>query len=205
MVIEQWGFFSVPYLLWHVVISEDPWHIYCPAFGSGAVTTCFYDLGLSRLGFDHPTFCLRGQRSNPLLHRRGVIILRFYLRLTMKNLMILQTSCKPLSTRCHIILSCLLAYFARLLKKFIKWLRSSIYRSAVKWLKYCRYGVKHNPINQSINQSINQPIIQSINQLFSKFSQISHKNKDLSSYTDQWQLVSYDQLLHQLMKQRKTL
>ena len=31
MAIEQWGFFSVPHLLWHghpfiMVISEDPWH-----------------------------------------------------------------------------------------------------------------------------------------------------------------------------------
>ena len=29
-------------------------------------------------------------------------------------------------------------------------------RAAVKWLKYCRYGVKQYPINQSIIQSINQ-------------------------------------------------
>ena len=40
-------------------------------FGSGAVTTCFNDLGLSQLGFEHPTFCLRGKRSNPLCHHRG--------------------------------------------------------------------------------------------------------------------------------------
>ena len=44
-------------------------HTYCRAFGSGAVTTCFYDLGLSRLGFKHPTYRLR--RSHPLGHRRG--------------------------------------------------------------------------------------------------------------------------------------
>ena len=42
-------------------------------FGSGAVTACFNDLGLSQLGFEHPTFCLRGKRSNPLRHRRGEI------------------------------------------------------------------------------------------------------------------------------------
>ena len=42
-------------------------HTYCCAFGSGAVTTCFNDLGLSRLEFEHPTFRLRGERSN----RRG--------------------------------------------------------------------------------------------------------------------------------------
>lgn len=27
---------------------------------------------------------------------------------------------------------------------------------AVTWLKYCRYGLQHYPINQSINSSINQ-------------------------------------------------
>ena len=32
-----------------------------------------YNLGLSRLGFKHPTFRLRGQRSNPLRHRRGMV------------------------------------------------------------------------------------------------------------------------------------
>ena len=26
-----------------------------------------------------------------------------------------------------------------------------LYTPAVTWLKYCRYGVKHYPINQSIN------------------------------------------------------
>ena len=30
-----------------------------------------YDLGLSRLGFEHQTFRLRGERSNPLCHRRS--------------------------------------------------------------------------------------------------------------------------------------
>ena len=34
----------------------------------------FYDLCQSRLGFEHPTFRLRGQRSNPLRHRRGLLI-----------------------------------------------------------------------------------------------------------------------------------
>ena len=53
-----------------MVISDDPWHTDCRAFSSGAVTTCFNDLGLSRLGFDHPTFRLR--RSHPLRHRRGL-------------------------------------------------------------------------------------------------------------------------------------
>ena len=33
-------------------------HNSCRAFMSGAVTTCFYDLSLSQLGFEHPIFCL---------------------------------------------------------------------------------------------------------------------------------------------------
>ena len=37
-----------------MVISEDP-HL-MPSFSSGAVTTCFYDLCLSGLGFEHPTW-----------------------------------------------------------------------------------------------------------------------------------------------------
>ena len=46
-------------------------HTYCRAFGNGAVTTCLNDLGLLRLGFDHPTFRLRRERSNRLRHRLG--------------------------------------------------------------------------------------------------------------------------------------
>ena len=41
-------------------------HAYCRAFGSGAFTTFFNDLGLSRLGFEHPTFRLKGEHSKPL-------------------------------------------------------------------------------------------------------------------------------------------
>ena len=38
----------------------------CRGFSSGAVATCFNQLGLSRLGFEHPTYRLRGECSNPL-------------------------------------------------------------------------------------------------------------------------------------------
>ena len=56
IVIEQWRFISVPQL-WHETSFYDgdlrgPWR----AFGSGGFNTCFYDLCLSRLGFEHPTF-----------------------------------------------------------------------------------------------------------------------------------------------------
>ena len=53
-----------------MVISEDPWHLH----QWRAVTTFFYDLGLSRLGFEPSTFRLQGDRSNPLRHRCGQFI-----------------------------------------------------------------------------------------------------------------------------------
>ena len=68
IAIEQWGFFSVPHLLWHGASVYN-----CHLRGSvthtpiterlAAVSTCFYDLGLSLLGFEHPTFRLWGKRS----------------------------------------------------------------------------------------------------------------------------------------------
>ena len=39
-------------------------HTCCRAFGSGAVTTCFNDLVLSRTRFEHSIFCMRGERSH---------------------------------------------------------------------------------------------------------------------------------------------
>ena len=79
MVIELWGFFKVPHLLWHgpsvynlhlrgpVTLAPNLWR----ALGSGAVTTCFNDIGLSLLGLKHPNFRLWGDRSYPLRHRRN--------------------------------------------------------------------------------------------------------------------------------------
>ena len=47
-----------------MVISEDPWHSHCcGAFSNRVLTTCFNDLRLSRLIFEHPTFPIRGERS----------------------------------------------------------------------------------------------------------------------------------------------
>ena len=48
---------------------------YAERFGSGAVTTCFNDLGLSQLGFEHPTLHLQGERSDPLRHHRSALVL----------------------------------------------------------------------------------------------------------------------------------
>ena len=55
MAIEQWGFFSVSHLLWHGT-SFHNCHLLelmtlAPAC-SRAVTPCFYDSGLSKLGFE---------------------------------------------------------------------------------------------------------------------------------------------------------
>ena len=69
IAIEKWGFFSVPHLLW-LGASVYNGHLrgsvtltlYCRAFCSGAVTTWlfFFYLSLSWLGFEHPTFRMRG-------------------------------------------------------------------------------------------------------------------------------------------------
>ena len=48
----------------------------CRVAGSGSFTTCFYCLRLSRLGFEHPTFSLRGERSNTLRRRCGYKLLK---------------------------------------------------------------------------------------------------------------------------------
>ena len=51
-----------------VISDTNTWY---RAFCRGAVITGFNDLGLSRLGFKLPTFCMRYRRSKPLRHRRG--------------------------------------------------------------------------------------------------------------------------------------
>ena len=45
-------------------------------------------------------------------------------------------------------------------------LRTILYLPAIKWLEYCRYGVKHHPINQSINLKLHINI--SVHLLFKK-------------------------------------
>ena len=55
-----------------MVISEDPWH---QAIAERLAVEPVFITGLSRLGFEHPTFQLRGQRSNPL--RRGDQLYRY--------------------------------------------------------------------------------------------------------------------------------
>ena len=67
LAIEQWGFFSVPHLLWHGASV----HTCRRSFGSEAFTICYYDLGLSRLGIEHLTFRMRGEHSNRPRPRGG--------------------------------------------------------------------------------------------------------------------------------------
>ena len=78
MAIEQWGFFSVPHLLEHGA-SICNGHLRGPVTLT-PIAECipeelalpvFTTSGLSWLGFEHPTFHMRGHRSNPLCHRHG--------------------------------------------------------------------------------------------------------------------------------------
>ena len=75
MAIELWGFFSVPNLLWHgasVYNGHLPGHVTLTSVASSvANTTCFFDLGLLRLEFEHPTFRMRGEHFNPLCRPRS--------------------------------------------------------------------------------------------------------------------------------------
>ena len=65
---------SVPHLLWHgtsvyIFVSEDPWHSQLlPSVEHWSCHYLFYDLYLSRLGFENPTFRMRGHRFHRLRH-----------------------------------------------------------------------------------------------------------------------------------------
>ena len=84
MAIEQWGFCSVPHLLWHGVSVYNghlpgPWQLHhCWPFSSGAVTTCFYDGGQLWLGFKHPTFCMQGNWEIAFARRQSLSISIFH-------------------------------------------------------------------------------------------------------------------------------
>ena len=57
---------------WTMLSTHVNWGVTLTAFSNRAVTTCFYDLGLSRLGIKHPT-CKRSKCSHRLLHRRSYL------------------------------------------------------------------------------------------------------------------------------------
>ena len=80
MSIELWGFFSVPRLLWHET-SDLNGHLRGPVtltpiaerLAMELSLLAFYDLCLSWLGFEHPTFHLRG--VNSLTHCATVAVI----------------------------------------------------------------------------------------------------------------------------------
>ena len=68
-------------LAWHIycdtgdpfitVISADPLHSHLlQKVWQWSCQYLFNDLGMTRIGFEHQTFCLLGERSNRLPHRR---------------------------------------------------------------------------------------------------------------------------------------
>ena len=69
MAVEQWWFFSVPHILWHGT------SIYNGLLrGTMTLTRFLFDVDMSRLGFKHQNFHFRGERCNPLRHRRCMLI-----------------------------------------------------------------------------------------------------------------------------------
>ena len=79
-----------------MIISEDTHHTLCRAFDSVAVTTCFNNLVLLRLGFEHTTFRLWGERSKSLRHRRGCTNRLYSLKLIYNRIVLNGRN------RCHI-------------------------------------------------------------------------------------------------------
>ena len=76
MAVVHWRFFGLPHLLWHRA-SLYAGHLrgpvapyLLPTVWQWSCQYLFYNLGLSRLGFEHPTFRLRGECSNLLPKRR---------------------------------------------------------------------------------------------------------------------------------------
>ena len=71
-----------------MVSSEDPWHSHLlPSF---LQWSCQYLFLRHKSRFEHPAFCLRGERSNPLRHRCGSKTFKVYL----EALLLLVKGCK---------------------------------------------------------------------------------------------------------------
>ena len=78
MAIEQWGFLSVPHLLWHghpfkIVIFEDLWHLHL--LPSVWQWSCHYLFFTTMICYgrdaNNPNFCMQDEHSNRLRHCRG--------------------------------------------------------------------------------------------------------------------------------------
>ena len=82
----------MPHLLWH---KPSQWSsprsrdtcTCCRAFSSAAVTSCFYDLGLSRLGFEQPTSRMQDERSN-----RRIVAGKFNIHILYTYTLCIQTN-----------------------------------------------------------------------------------------------------------------
>ena len=75
MAIEQWGFFSVPHLLFIMVISEDPWHSepIAERLAMELSLTVFTTWVCRGWDSNNQPSGLQDQRSKQLRHRRGEI------------------------------------------------------------------------------------------------------------------------------------
>ena len=66
MSIEYWGFVTTRDII--TVISEDPWQMcLLQRVLKRSSSYLFRDLESLQWGFDHPTFCMRGERPPPRL------------------------------------------------------------------------------------------------------------------------------------------
>ena len=73
-----------------------------PSVCSWAVTTCFYDLGLSRLGFEHKTFRLRGERFYPPRCRRGSLDSELFSKIGQSSIMICKIGNPTIPDKVHV-------------------------------------------------------------------------------------------------------
>ena len=80
MAIEQWGFFSVPHPLCHGASIYNGYvrgtATLTPSIWQWICHNLFYNLGLSRPGFEHPTFRMRRESSNRLCYCLGSLLIR---------------------------------------------------------------------------------------------------------------------------------
>ena len=96
IAIEQWGFFSVPHLLWHGASVYNGHLQGLVSLTSNAqrlaveLSLPVFMTGLSRLGFEYLTLCMWGLRSNRL-HPHGLMFMYWSL-----------SHCAPVVFRIHI-------------------------------------------------------------------------------------------------------
>ena len=112
MAIGEWGYFRVPHLLWHGA-SVFNIHLRRPVtltlIAERLEWSChylFYDLDVSRLGFEHPAFRLRGQRQDYMLQ----ILIRFKVKIFEKLSVLYKKRIDDLSLLWMIHAICPLVY-----------------------------------------------------------------------------------------------